>query len=160
MNREPFATLDGIPRWRKMYDLVLSKNIDDMILYGEALDALGLPRGREFRHVALAAMRDAMVHLENEGRNTVQNVVNTGWKVQTTEAEVSQGHKRVVKTRKAAGRGLRIALSTGTRRDQLSQSSRQMLDWNNRASRLAGEVTRTRGRKTTEELRRMLEEGE
>lgn len=140
--RKPFEPLDGVtPRWRKLYDLVIGRAVGEEITYREAADTLGLssPNGRN-RAILQQAMRDAQHHLEKEGSRTVGTRVNFGWVVLDGQRELQQVDRRLVKTRRAAGRTLRGAKALGTRREELSQFERERLDSITRSATLAGQL--------------------
>jgi hypothetical protein len=158
MDRKPFEPIDTVPRWQKLYDLVMARNAGDEVTYGEAIDLLGLTgrRAADALKIAQDTMRTAVAHLEKGGQRTVGTVTRFGWIVLDAQRELNQVDRRLVKTRRAAGRTLRGAQALGTRREELSQFERERLDRMTRAARMTTEIT---GRKasTMEGLRKALE---
>lgn len=159
MDRKPFAPADGLtPRWKKLYDLVLTRDVGDEVTYGEALELLGFKR-KTPTTLALTqqAMRDAQRHLENDGERTVGTVAKFGWIVLSAPREVDQIERRMVKTRRAAGRVSRGVRAANNRRDELSPFERQRLDLAGHAARIASEATGRNGL-TLEKFQKMIEE--
>jgi hypothetical protein len=158
-DRKPFEPIDGVtPRWRKLYDLVLSREVGDEITYREAVETLDLPGGstRRNRAVAQNAMRDAQCHLENQGQRTVGTRMNFGWVVLDGQRELQQVDRRLVKTSRAAGRTLRGVKALGTRREELSQFERERLDQIGRSATLARQMA-SRRNLDMDQLRKMIE---
>jgi hypothetical protein len=155
--RKMFEPADGIsPRWQKLYDLVMSRKVGDEVTYREALDLLQLPRTDRGLKVAQDAMRDAQHRLEQRGERTVGTVAKFGWIVLDAQKELQQVDRRLVKTRRAAGRTLRGAKALGTRRGELSQFERERLDRLSRAATMATEITGRRSMSVTD-LKRQIE---
>lgn len=158
MERKTFEPIDGVtPRWKKLYDLVMGRKVGDEITYREALEVLGLPRTDRGLHIAQQTMRTTMEHLERDGHSLLGNVAKFGWVVLDPQRELQQTDRRVTKTRRAAGRAVRGVGSLNNRRDELSQFERERLDWISRSANLAMTASSRRGRKTTEELLKMIE---
>lgn len=148
----PFTPADGhTPRWRKLYDLITTRQPGDEITYREARDLLDCDL-----HTAQSAMRDAIRRLERDGQLTVKTVERFGWVVLNPAGELDQVDRRLTKTRRAAGRAARGAGAVEGRRDQLSQFERERLDRMKRAALAVGELT-SRRRSSLAELRKMIE---
>ena len=158
MDRKPFEPADGAtPRWQKLHDLVLTKKVNDEVTYREAAEALGFASMTDrVLRIVQAAMRDAVKNLEKRGNLTLATVAKFGWVVLTPERELQQVDRRVVKTRRAAGRALRGGDALNTRRDQLSTFDRDRLDGLRRSAMMAAQVTGTRGMDLNE-LKNMIE---
>lgn len=160
MEGKPFEPADGVtPRWRKLFDLVTSRNVGDEVTYREATDLLNLPRNDRGVKIAQDAMRDAMRHLEIQGERTVGNVKRFGWIVLDAQRELQQVDRRLVKTRRAAGRTLRGSKALDTRRGELSQFERERLDRISRSALMATQITGRRGMSISE-LKQAIEGGE
>lgn len=141
-DRKPFEPADGVaPRWQKLYDLVVTRNVGDEVTYREAMDVLALPRTREGLTTAQQAMRKAMARLEQAKERTVGTVPKFGWIILDAQREVQQVDRRLIKTRRAAGRVLRGVSAMDNRRDELSQFDRERLDRIGHAARAAIEIT-------------------
>lgn len=149
--RVMFDPADGVtPRWKKLYDLVTSRNVGEEITYREVLDLLSLPRNDYGRKVAQNAMRDAQHKLEQRGERTVGTVAKFGWKVLDAVRELDQVDRRLVKTRRAAGRTIRGAKALDTRRGELSQFERERLDTITRSANMAAEIAARKATRSTD----------
>lgn len=157
--RKPFEPADGlVPRWKKLYDLVTGRSVGQEVTYGEAIDVLDLGRKTDRTlKIAQAAMLEAQKHLESDGRRTVTTVARFGWIVVDAQRELIQVERRLVKTRRAAGRAVRGGKALSLRRDELSQFERQRLDFVNHAARVASQATGRNGL-TLEKHQKMIEE--
>jgi hypothetical protein len=141
-DRKPFEPADGVtPRWQKLYDLVTSREVGGEVTYREALEVLDLPRTREGLAVAQQSMRSAVARLEQAKERTVATVPKFGWVVLDAQREVQQVDRRLVKTRRAAGRVVRGVSAMSNRREELSQFERERLDRIGHAARAALEIT-------------------
>lgn len=140
--RKPFEPADGVaPRWQKLYDLVVARNVGDEVTYQEAMEVLSLPRTREGMATAQQAMRSAMARLEQAKERTVGTVPKFGWIILDAQREVQQVDRRLIKTRRAAGRVLRGVSAMDNRRGELPQFERERLDRIGHAARAAIEIT-------------------
>lgn len=149
MDGKPFEPADGIsPRWQKLYDLVISKQVDEEISYREAMAVLDVADLR----MTQAAMREARHHLEKNGERTVGTVARFGWVVLRADRELQQVDRQLTKTRRAAGRTVRGAVALNSRREELSQFERERLDRTLRSATVAAQVT---GRRSMTELKQL-----
>jgi hypothetical protein len=155
---KPFEPADGVtPRWKKLFDLVRTKEVGSEVTYREAIAELGLSPSDRSRKIAQSAMRDAVAHLEKEGERTIGTRVNFGWVILDAQRELQQVDQRLVKTRRAAGRTVRGVQALNMRRDELSQFERERLDRTGRAAMMAREIT-GRHRPRMGELRKMIDD--
>ena len=157
MDRKPFEPIDGVtPRWKKLFDLVTERKIGEEVTYREATDLLDLgPQTRRTLKIVQEAMREAQRHLENQGERTVGTVARFGWIILDAQRELRQVERRLVKTRRAAGRVIRGGKALGTRREELSQFERQRLDFVNHSALVASQATGRNGL-TLEKFQAML----
>lgn len=154
----PFQPADGVtPRWKKLYDLVIGREVGDEVTYREAIDLLGFDRKTDRTlKVTQNAMREAVAHLEKDGQRTVGVVKNFGWIILDPTKELQQVDRRLTKTRRAAGRVVRGANALSTRRGELSQFEREKLDQVSRAGQMAAQIS-GRKRLDLESLRKQLD---
>lgn len=160
MDRKPFEPLDGVtPRWKKLFDLVMNREVGDEVTYREAAEVLGFDRltDRSLK-ITQESMRDAQRHLENQGERTVGTIVRFGWVILDAQRELQQVDRRLIKTRRAASRTLRGARALGTRREELSQFERERLDRISLSAQMAGQIAGRRSMRL-EELKKMVEGG-
>lgn len=158
--RAPFRPADGIqPRWKILFDLVMSKAVGDEVTYEDAADALGIEQSDpRLRPIVQSAMRDAQAQLEKAHERTVGNKTNFGWIILAADQELKQVERRLVKTRKAAGRTIRGGVALNSRREELPQEERARLDFTLRGARMAQRAGTRRGL-TLEAYAEMLNDG-
>lgn len=157
-DRKPFQPADGVtPRWKKLYDLVMSRDVGDEVTYREAIELLGFTRKTDHTlKLTQKAMRDAQAHLEKDGARTIGTVAKFGWIVLDPQKELDQVERRLVKTRRAAGRVVRGGKALSGRREELTQFQRQRLDFVNHAARVASQASGRNGL-TLDKFRTMIE---
>lgn len=156
MDRKPFEPIDGVtPRWKKLHDLVLTREVGNEVTYREALELLSLPRNDKGLKIVQESMRDAQRHLEQAGERTVGTVARFGWVVLDVQRELQQVDRRLIKTRRAASRTVRGATALNTRRGELSQFERERLDRVMHSARVSEQIA---GRKkpTMDDLKKMI----
>lgn len=122
-DRKPFEPIDGTARWRKVYDLVVGRQINDEILYREVEDLLDCDRT-----TAQAAMLKAVVHLEEEAGRSVRTVTNFGWIVMRAAEHINESDRRLKRARNQAKAAVRKISAIDSRRDELSQFEREAAD--------------------------------
>ena len=157
--RKPFQPADGVtPRWQKLYDLVLSREVGDEVTYAEAIELLGFARKTDHSlKVVQESMRTAQRHLERHGERTVGTVARFGWVVLDASRELQQVDRRLIKTKRAAQRTVRGAKALNTRRDELSQFERVKLDYVSRSAEMAAQIA-GRQKVNIDELRKQIED--
>lgn len=160
MDRKPFEPADGVTaRWKKLHDLVLTKKVGEELTYREAMEVLKLdPADPRSLPVVQQAMRDAQAHLEKGGERTVGTVARFGWIVLDAQRELQQADRRMVKTRRAAGRVTRAVEALGNRREELSQFERERLDRLRHSATMVAHVTGRR-KMDLDQLRKAIEGG-
>lgn len=163
MDRKPFEPADGVtPRWQKLYNLVLNREVGDEITYREAHEVVGLDwQGLHGKNLPTVqeAMRDAMARLEKNGERTVGTRPKFGWVVLDATRELQQVDRRLTKTRRAAGRTVRGSKALSTRRGELSQFERERLDRIAHAASMAAQMTGRRGM-NLDDLKKAIEGGQ
>jgi len=122
-------------RWKTLYGLILKRAIGEEITYREVEELLLVDRDG-----ALAAMRQARVHLESDGERSVRTVTNFGWIVMSPRQEVDEIENRRRRAGNRVKDGLRIAASVGNRRDELSPFEREELDRTQRSMRMLADL--------------------
>lgn len=144
---KPFEPADGeTARWRKVYELVLTKEVNDEITYREVEDLI-----EANRHAAYAAMRDAKRHLEQEGQQSVRTVPSFGWVVMRAAEHIDESDRHLRKSNTQAKIALRTISAIDSRRGELSQEQRQAAD-RNKLRALAVENMTGRRRRSLDEL--------
>lgn len=123
-SRSPFEPADGeSARWQKLYDLVLTKNVDDQITYTEAEELLGIGQ-----QGVLGAMWLARRHLEANGQLSVRTVRNYGWIVMAAAEHIGESDRHLKKAHNQAKTALRKVTAIDGRREELSQFEREAAD--------------------------------
>ena len=163
MDRKPFEPADGVtPRWQKLYDLVMTRDVGDEVTYREAHEVVDMSwQGLHSRNLATVqeAMREAMAHLEKDGERTVGTRARFGWVVLDASRELQQVDRRLTKTRRAADRTVRGTKALITRRGELSQFERERLDRVAYSASMAAQVTSRRGMSLSD-LKKAVEGGQ
>lgn len=121
---KPFEPADGeSARWRKLYELVLTRRVNDEITYGEAEDLLSVDH-----QTVLGVMREARAHLERDGQQSVRTVPGFGWIVMRASEHIGESDRHLKKSRNQAKYALRKVAAIDGRRDELSQFEREAAD--------------------------------
>lgn len=156
MTRLPFQPADGeTPRWRKLYDLVISKQLNEEITYREAVDLLDCDL-----RAAQVAMRETTKRLEQDGQQSIRTVPNFGWVVMRAAEHLNESERHLRKTRNSARRAHRKITAIDGRRSELSQFERERADRLKLTANAAAELTGRRRLSLTELHKRTPERKE
>lgn len=112
-------------RWRYAYDLVTDRKPGDEITREELMELLDIDSD-----TALAVMREAKKHLEEDRQQTVRTVERFGWVIIDARGNLDEIEKRRKKAYRATDRTARLIVATP--RDDLSQIERSRLDFETR----------------------------
>jgi len=123
-DRKPFEPADGLrPRWQYCYDLVVERNINDEITRREVMDMLACDWA-----TAGAAMGQAKVHLEEDGRLSVRTVPKFGWVVMRAGEHLAEADREARSGHRKLKAGYRKLSAIDHRRGELSQFEREAVD--------------------------------
>lgn len=139
-----FGPADGQrARWRYCYDLVLKRTPGDEITYREVMELLDVEQ-----RVAVAAMREAQKHLEENRKFLLRNVRRYGWIVLDAPGNLDQIEHARRKAARATTRAARKIVATP--RDQLSKIEQSRLDFETRHVLAARDLYARRSRSFSE----------
>lgn len=97
-----FETKGAVAQWVPLFDLLSTKEIDDVVSYAEMSAVAGFSvlnnRG---------PLYDAIRHLESDCKRTAECIPNVGYRVVHPREHSSIGLKHQKKARRSVGRGLR-----------------------------------------------------
>lgn len=123
-DRRPFEPLDGVEaRWRKLYDLVLTKQAGEEITYREVEELLDCDRA-----AALGAMDYARERLIQDGHIAVRTVDRFGWVRMTAAEQITFAKERRLKAARQIERGIKTLVTVQQHREELSPFDRERLD--------------------------------
>lgn len=80
----PFEPKGETARWRLIYELLQTKQVDDILKYEEMADVLDLDPLAD-RHLIQVSMRRAAREFEQVDRHAVEAIANTGYRVVAAE---------------------------------------------------------------------------
>ena len=150
--REPFVPADGeTPRWKKCYDLVMTKAVNEEVTYREVEELLNVDR-----KAALDAMRSARAHLEHAGRQSVRTVAEFGWIVMRAGEHIGEADRHLRRSHVQAKTALRKVVAIDGRREELSQFEREAADRAKLRAQTLVDLTGRRRRSLEEIYRREI----
>ena len=118
---EFFKPKGDVPEWRKVYDVLVEKGVDEVVTYEELDAALGRP----FNHDRAPVYRATKELLAVHKRGTV-NERSVGYRIARANEHASLAVKQRTRARRAIGKGVKII--DGTDRSKLTPSERKRLD--------------------------------
>jgi hypothetical protein len=77
---KPFIPLGDVARWRTIYDLLTTRQVDDVLTYADMADALNLDALKNRRTIQ-TAMRRAAKEFEQVDKHAVTPVPNIGYRI-------------------------------------------------------------------------------
>lgn len=148
-----FQPKDKTPRWKVCYDLVVSKEPGDEILYTDFFYDHGWNRA-----TALQAMNEANRRLLRDGHNSVRNIQNTGWLILSPNDAVPLIGKQRKKAERADDRVFGRINNAQKRRDELTPEKRAEVDHQQMIALRKAEINGRRRLDTRELLERASRE--
>lgn len=100
----PFTPAGDRARWRILYDLLVSRQPDDVVPYDELAEALDL-HPVDDRHAIQMAMRRAAKEYEVLDKRAVEAIPNTGYRIVEAEEHLRLAKGQQKRSSKALARG-------------------------------------------------------